>query len=60
MNNDITQWEYKYLGANNIKELNEAGKEGWEATGNSNSNGILFKKPKKIIQHNENDYEYSR
>lgn len=59
--NQITQWEYKEMSANRIEEINEAGKEGWEATGNTTGHGILFKRPKQNPQRQqEPDYGYSR
>ena len=56
--NQVTQWEYKYVNAD-LSKLNEIGKEGWEATGNSNTNGILVKRPIKK-ETKEPDYGYSR
>lgn len=57
-NNQITQWEYKYVNAD-LSKLNEIGKDGWEATGNSNTNGILVKRPIKQ-EKKEPEYGYSR
>lgn len=60
-NNQVTQWEYKEISANRIEEINEAGKEGWEATGYTTGRGILFKRPKQNPQRQqEPDYGYSR
>lgn len=44
--NETTKWEYKQVPFN-IDNLQKMGEEGWEATGNSNPNGILLKRPKK-------------
>ena len=44
--NEITKWEYKQVPFY-IDDLQKMGEEGWEATGNSNPNGILLKRPKK-------------
>lgn len=57
-NNQVTQWEYKYVNAD-LSKLNEIGKDGWEATGNSNTNGILVKRPIKQ-EKKEPEYSYSR
>ena len=56
--NQVTQWEYKYVNAD-LSKLNEIGKDGWEATGNSNTNGILVKRPIKQ-EKKEPEYGYSR
>lgn len=64
MNNDITQWEYTTLSSYESrdfnKEMNELGKEGWEAAGTiSSSSGygrVIFKRPKQA----QPDYNYSR
>ncbi len=57
-NNQVTQWEYKYVNAD-LTKLNEIGKDGWEATGNSNTNGILVKRPIKS-EKKEPEYGYTR
>ena len=62
MADNNTQWEYKYVSAD-LQEMSEAGEQGWEATGNSNVNGILCKRPKQQKQNTQSnpyDYGYSR
>ena len=62
MADNNTQWEYKYVSAD-LQEMSKAGEQGWEATGNSNVNGILCKRPKQQKQNtqsNSYDYGYSR
>ena len=62
---ELTQWEYKYVSAD-LQEMSKAGEQGWEATGNSNVNGILCKRPKQPRQQKQSyqsdsyDYGYSR
>ena len=62
MADNNTQWEYKYVSAD-LQEMSKAGEQGWEATGNSNVNGILCKRPKQQKQNTQSnpyDYGYSR
>ena len=66
MSNEVTQWEYKQILAPDdddfdIDTLNKLGKEGWEATGNTQTRngytkGLLLKRPKQ----KDDDYGYSR
>lgn len=60
MNNDITQWEYKQIDGGE-KELNELGKEGWEAVA-ARGYGVIMKRPKTSNKAKEADcnYGYSR
>lgn len=57
-NNQITQWEYKYMDTDE-KTLNEAGEKGWEALSNPVGSKLLMKRPKPE-QKKEPDYSYSR
>ena len=59
-NNQITQWEYKYVSMDE-KSLNQAGEQGWEAmdTGNGGGSKLLMKRPKQKPQpHQSNPYDY--
>jgi hypothetical protein len=55
---DITTWEYK-RGSGSEKDINEIGKQGWEAVGISTSGDILFKRPSGILHINEVTKEHS-
>lgn len=57
--NQITQWEYKYVNAQE-KDLNDAGEKGWEALSPTNSSVILMKRPKVKQTKTEPEYQYTR
>lgn len=51
MAQDLTQWEYRNGSSREMKELNELGKEGWEAVSvDANSKEVLLKRPIKQPQ----------
>ena len=58
-NNQVTQWEYKYVNAQE-KDLNDAGEKGWEALSPTNSSVILMKRPKVKQTKTEPEYQYTR
>ena len=61
-NNQVTQWEYKYVDMDE-KALNQAGEKGWEAmdTGNGGGSKLLMKRPKQqVTRQPEPEYSYSR
>lgn len=57
--NQVTQWEYKYVNAQE-KDLNDAGEKGWEALSPTNSSVILMKRPKVKQTKTEPEYQYTR
>ena len=57
--NQVTQWEYKYVSAQE-KDLNDAGEKGWEALSPTNSSVILMKRPKVKQTKTEPEYQYTR
>lgn len=57
--NQVTQWEYKYVNAQE-KDLNDAGEKGWEALSPTNSSVILMKRPKVKQIKTEPEYQYTR
>jgi len=57
--NQVTQWEYKYVNAQE-KDLNNAGEKGWEALSPTNSSVILMKRPKVKQTKTEPEYSYTR
>lgn len=57
--NQVTQWEYKYVNAQE-KDLNDAGEKGWEALSPTNSSVIFMKRPKVKQTKTEPEYQYTR
>lgn len=57
-NNQVTQWEYKYVDTDE-NTLNQVGEKGWEVIGQPTGSQLLVKRPKQIKQQ-ESDYSYSR
>lgn len=64
MQDELTQWEYKKIGSNelnDIENLNKLGEQGWEvASSHSNGNyeSAILKRPKQ--KQKEPEYGYSR
>lgn len=56
--NQVTQWEYKYVDTDE-NTLNQVGEKGWEVIGQPTGSQLLVKRPKQIKQQ-ESDYSYSR
>lgn len=54
----VQQWEYMQKGLT-TEQLNELGKEGWEAVGLTN-NVTLLKRPKQLKKQHTSDYGFSR
>lgn len=64
MQDELTQWEYKKIGSNelnDIENLNKLGEQGWEvASSHSNGNyeSAILKRPKQ--KQKQSEYGYSR
>ena len=56
--NQVTQWEYKYVDADE-NTLNQVGEKGWEVIGQPTGSQLLVKRPKPIKKQ-EPECSYSR